>query len=160
MEREAVEREGVDLSRTRAVRARKGISSQGIAGSKNTRAPAMPTKAFGSATITSATLASTGEANTAAVGSYGITVGSAVGTGLSNYAITYTGGTLTVTERTAQPDPASEAILRNSNIGPVDNDKFCSLTDNAITCLSIQQGPLGRGFPWVTSQFRFLVAWQ
>ncbi len=111
-------------------------------------------------TVTSATLSSAGAANTAIVGSYGIAASAAIGTGLSNYAISYTGGMLTVTERTAQPDPASEAILRNSNIGPVDNDKFCSLTDNAITCLSIQQGPLGRGFPWVTSQFRFLVAWQ
>jgi hypothetical protein len=47
--------------------------------------------------VTSATLASTGIPATAAVGTYSITASNAFGTGLSNYSITYTNGTLTVT---------------------------------------------------------------
>ena len=47
-------------------------------------------------TVTNVSLSSAGAAGTAMVGSYGIVVTNAVGTGLTNYTITYTNGTLTV----------------------------------------------------------------
>lgn len=53
--------------------------------------------------VSSVTLASAGAAATANVGSYAITAGSAAGTGLSNYTITYNGATLDV-------DPATLTI--------------------------------------------------
>lgn len=46
--------------------------------------------------VTGVSLASTGAAATAGVGSYSISGSSAQGTGLSNYTVSYTGGTLTV----------------------------------------------------------------
>ena len=46
--------------------------------------------------VSAVTLASTGSAATAAVGTYPITAASATGTGLTNYTITYNNGTLTV----------------------------------------------------------------
>ncbi|WP_431859162.1 GLUG motif-containing protein [Azospirillum sp.] len=46
--------------------------------------------------VAGVTLASTGTAATAGVGDYSIAASSAQGSGLSNYTITYTGGTLTV----------------------------------------------------------------
>ncbi|ALG74230.1 hypothetical protein AL072_24980 [Azospirillum thiophilum] len=49
--------------------------------------------------VTGVSLASTGAAATAGVGSYGISASSAQGSGLSNYTITYADGTLTVTSR-------------------------------------------------------------
>jgi hypothetical protein len=48
-------------------------------------------------TVTRVTLTSTGAAARAAVGTYSIVPSAAVGKGLSNYAITYVGGTLKVT---------------------------------------------------------------
>ncbi|BAU52226.1 putative Ig domain-containing protein [Mucilaginibacter gotjawali] len=48
--------------------------------------------------VTSASLTSTGSAATAAVGTYNIVATAAVGTGLSNYTISYTNGTMTVTK--------------------------------------------------------------
>jgi hypothetical protein len=50
-------------------------------------------------TVTSVSLASSGRAATATVGSYPITPSAAVGTGLSNYTISYVNGTLTVTSK-------------------------------------------------------------
>jgi len=50
--------------------------------------------------VTGATLGSTGAASTAAVGSYPITISGATGSGLSNYAIGYVNGTLTVNAST------------------------------------------------------------
>ena len=52
-------------------------------------------------TITGVTETSAGAASTAPVGSYPITISNAVGTGLSNYTVTYVNGTLTVTPATA-----------------------------------------------------------
>ena len=52
------------------------------------------------ASVTSVTLTSTGDAQSAAVGSYPIVPSNAVGTGLSNYTIVYDNGTLTVTPAT------------------------------------------------------------
>ena len=46
--------------------------------------------------VTSVTLTSAGAAAAAAVGTYPIVPSAAVGTGLGNYTITYTNGTLTV----------------------------------------------------------------
>jgi len=50
-------------------------------------------------TVTSVTLASTGAAATAGVSTYAITPSAALGSGLSNYSITYTSGTLSVTPK-------------------------------------------------------------
>ena len=50
----------------------------------------------GSDAVSGVTLSSTGTAATAAVGTYNIIPSAATGTGLTNYAITYTNGTLTV----------------------------------------------------------------
>lgn len=47
-------------------------------------------------TVTNVSLSSAGAVGTAGVGSYGIVVTNAVGTGLTNYTITYTNGTLAV----------------------------------------------------------------
>ena len=48
-------------------------------------------------TVSAVTLGSTGAGTAATVGSYAVTASAASGTGLSNYSITYVGGTLTVT---------------------------------------------------------------
>ncbi|MCW2249061.1 filamentous hemagglutinin family protein [Azospirillum fermentarium] len=50
--------------------------------------------------VTGLTLSSGGTAAATGVGSYGITASSALGTGLSNYTVSYTGGTLTVNPAT------------------------------------------------------------
>jgi hypothetical protein len=55
-------------------------------------------------TITSVALTGAGGPTTAAPGTYPIAVGHAVGTGLSNYSITYTNGTLTVNPVGPRPD--------------------------------------------------------
>jgi hypothetical protein len=57
--------------------------------------------------VAGVTLTSTGAVATAAVGSYAITPSAAVGTGVGNYTITYTAGTLTV-------NPASLTITANN----------------------------------------------
>ena len=56
--------------------------------------------------VTSVTLTSAGAAAAAAVGTYPIVPSAAIGTGLGNYTITYTNGTLTV-------DPAALTITAN-----------------------------------------------
>ena len=66
-------------------------------------------------TVTGVTLASAGATATAAVGSYPITASAAVGTGLTNYTITYVPGTMTVgkatlTIRAAQYSDASPTL--------------------------------------------------
>ena len=58
-------------------------------------------------TVTSVTLTSAGAAATAAVGTYPIVPSAAVGTGLTNYTITYVNGTLTV-------NPAALTITANN----------------------------------------------
>lgn len=55
---------------------------------------------LGSDGVTSVTLTSDGAAAAAAVGEYDIVPSAALGTGLDNYNITYTNGTLTVTNKT------------------------------------------------------------
>ena len=52
----------------------------------------------GSDAVSSVTLSSTGTAATAVIGTYNIVPSGATGTGLTNYAITYTNGTLTVNQ--------------------------------------------------------------
>jgi hypothetical protein len=70
-----------------------------FAGSQFTLAGAVNTVALVNGnTVTSVTLTSTGAAAAAEDGSYAIVPSAAVGTGLSNYAITYVPGTLTVLE--------------------------------------------------------------
>jgi Ca2+-binding RTX toxin-like protein len=55
-------------------------------------------------TVTSVTLTSTGEPTTATPGTYPIVASNAAGTGLSNYSITYTDGTMTVNPIGPLPD--------------------------------------------------------
>jgi hypothetical protein len=62
-------------------------------------------------TVTGVILVSAGATNTAAVGSYPIVASAATGTGLGNYTITYTNGTLTVLAGT-------NALLANLAIAP------------------------------------------
>jgi hypothetical protein len=65
-----------------------------LAGAAGVRRPIL----FNGDTLTSVTLTSTGATAAAEDGSYAIVPSAAVGTGLSNYAITYVPGTLTVLE--------------------------------------------------------------
>jgi hypothetical protein len=67
-----------------------------LAGAAGVRRPVL----FNGDTLTSVTLTSIGAAAAAEDGSYPIVTSAAVGTGLSNYAITYVPGTLTVLEPT------------------------------------------------------------
>jgi len=55
---------------------------------------------IGSDTVTSVILTSSGQTNTASVGTYPIVASAATGTGLGNYTISYTNGTLTVNAAT------------------------------------------------------------
>ncbi|HEU4791233.1 MAG TPA: MBG domain-containing protein, partial [Flavobacterium sp.] len=71
-------------------------------------------------TVTSATISSTGSAATAAVGTYDILIGSAVGSGLPNYDITYTKKTLTVGKKTI-------------SIKADDKSKFCGQANPDFT---------------------------
>ncbi len=66
-------------------------------------------------TVTNVALASPGATNTAVAGTYPITAGSALGTGLGNYAISYVSGTLTVTGSlpTAPQNLIAQAIATN-----------------------------------------------
>ena len=76
---------------------------------------------FNSDTVTSVTLTSTGAAATATVAGspYNIVPSAAVGTGLSNYAITYANGHLTVTKAalTITANNQSKAYGQASNLG-------------------------------------------
>ena len=58
-------------------------------------------------TVTSVTLFSAGADSTAAAGSYNIVPSAAVGTGLSNYTITYNNGALTVNPAPVPPTPTA-----------------------------------------------------
>jgi len=75
--------------------------------------------------VTSVTLASDGAAATATVGSYDIVASDAVGTGLSNYDITYNKGTLTVDQRpttttiTAASVQYSDPITLTATVSPM-----------------------------------------
>ena len=88
-------------------------------------------------------LTSTGAAARAAVGSYSIIPSAAVGTGISNYTITYANGTLSVTKvplRVTAPSPnraygAANATLTPTYTGFVAGDTAASLT-TAPTCVT------------------------
>lgn len=66
---------------------------------------------LGSDSVSSVALTSAGVTNTATVGSYAIVASAAVGSGLSNYTISYTNGTLTV-------NPASTVVGASSTMNP------------------------------------------
>ncbi len=73
------------------------------------------------ATVTGVTLTSAGSAAGAAVGNYPIVPSAAVGTGLSNYAITYVPGTLTVTAvplKITAPSPSRTYGSANPTLAP------------------------------------------
>ena len=63
----------------------------------------------GGDSVSSVTLTSVGATNTATVGSYAIVASAAVGSGLVNYTITYTNGTLTVNPATTSVGVSSTA---------------------------------------------------
>ena len=65
----------------------------------------------GSDSVSSVTLTSAGATNTAIVGTYSIVPSAASGTGLGNYTISYTNGTLTV-------NPASTSVGASSTMNP------------------------------------------
>src|SRR5450830_1209703 len=90
-------------------------------------------------TVTSVTLASTGSVNTANAGTYAITAIDAVGTGLSNYIISYVPGTLTVNKATpltitannaskTYGDTATLAGTAFTVVGLVNSDTVTSVT--------------------------------
>ncbi|MDM7998974.1 MAG: YDG domain-containing protein [Dehalococcoidia bacterium] len=67
----------------------------------------------GSDTVSGVTLASTGAAASAAVGTYSIVPSAATGTSLGNYTVSYVNGTLTVTKTTASLNVVSSATTSN-----------------------------------------------
>ena len=69
------------------------------------------TALYGSDSVSGVTLTSTGATNTAAPGTYPIVISSAAGSGLTNYTINYTNGTLTVNQ-------ASPGITVGSSVNP------------------------------------------
>ncbi len=86
--------------------------------------------------ISSVSLSSAGSGTTASVGNYGITASGAAGTGVSNYAITYVGGTLvvnpaalTITAANATKVGGTELSLTGfSTNGLVNGDSVGSVT--------------------------------
>src|ERR1041385_8789712 len=76
--------------------------------------------------VTSVTLSSTGSPASASVGTYPITIGSATGTGLTNYAITYKTGTMTVVKATPttivssnnNPSIFGQSVTFTSSVSP------------------------------------------
>jgi hypothetical protein len=93
-------------------------------------------------TVTGVTLASAGTAASAAVGSYPIIASNAVGTGLSNYSITYaTGSTVTVNAATltitannaSRTYGTANPAFAGTVVGAVNGDSFTeSFTTNAV----------------------------
>ncbi len=104
------------------------------------------------ATVTGVTLTSAGSAAGAAVGNYPIVPSAAVGTGLSNYAITYVPGTLTVTAvplKITAPSPSRTYGSANPNLAPtysgfVNGDTAAKLT-TAPTCTTTATTTSGVG---------------
>jgi hypothetical protein len=82
-----------------------------LAGVAGSRTPVL----FNGDTLTSVTLTSAGAAATAEDGSYAIAISNAVGTGLSNYAITYVPGTLTVLEPAITVTASSLATINEGD---------------------------------------------
>ena len=109
------------------------------------------------ATVTGVTLTSAGSAAGAAVGNYPIVPSAAVGTGLSNYAITYVSGTLTVKPaplKITAPSPARTYGSANPTLAPtysgfVAGDTATSLT-TAPTCTTTATTTSGVGTYQVT----------
>jgi MBG domain-containing protein/Big-like domain-containing protein/centrosomal CEP192-like protein/HYDIN/CFA65/VesB family protein len=95
---------------------------------------------FNSDAVSSVTLTSLGAAATAAAGSYPITPSGAVGTGLSNYTITYANGTLTVNKAVLTITASSGMMTFGGTVpivvpiysGFVAGDSAASLTTNPI----------------------------
>ena len=79
--------------------------------------------------VSSATLTSAGATNTAAVGSYAITVTNAVGSGLTNYNISYVNGTLTV----GQANSANLVSSSENPSGYHDNVSFTNTLNGDAT---------------------------
>jgi hypothetical protein len=88
----------------------------GPAGSRTVAGPTGPIL-FDGDSVTSVTLSSTGAAAGAEDGSYAIQISNAVGSGLSNYAITYVPGTLTVLEPAINATLTSPATISEGDAG-------------------------------------------
>lgn len=97
----------------------------------------------GSDTVTTAILSSAGAAEGAAVGNYDIDVTGAGGTGLSNYDITYTKGTLTVSKKQL----AVTALDRSKVAGTADpalgysHGALAAADDNTVFSGSLKRDP-------------------
>jgi len=102
----------------------------------------------GGDTVTSATLASTGAASGAAVGTYEITIGSAVGTGLSNYTINYQSGTLTVNSKTNQT--ITFGALANKVYGDAAFVLSATASSSLPVTFAVTSGPATLGLDGVT----------
>ncbi|PIT01956.1 hypothetical protein TSA1_15125 [Bradyrhizobium nitroreducens] len=74
--------------------------------------------------VSSVALASTGAASSANVGKYAITAGSASGSGLSNYNVSYVGGTLNVTAATLLVVTANDASKTYGNTLTFNGSEF------------------------------------
>jgi hypothetical protein len=97
-----------------------------------------PTGLQNSDTVTSVTLVSSGTPATAAVGSYPITASAAVGTGLSNYTITYaTGSTVTVNAVALTITPTSQSKSYGSTLALSAFTTSGLLTSDTVTSVTL-----------------------
>src|SRR5690606_12809966 len=90
-------------------------------------------------TVTSVTLTSAGAAATSAVGTYDINVTNAVGTGLTNYTISYTKGTLTVNKKalTITADDRSKTYGETLTLGTAEFTTSGLVNGNTVTSVTL-----------------------
>jgi len=99
-----------------------------------------PSGLLGSDNVSNVTLTSTGAAAGAAVGSYNIVPSSAVGTGLTNYNIFYSNGTLTVGQRAI----TLTADAKSKTEGQKDPALTYQVTNGSLVGTDAFSGNLGR----------------
>src|SRR5262249_59327105 len=83
-------------------------------------------------TVTSVSLSSSGDPATAAVGAYTVTIGSAIGSGLGNYTISFVNGTLNVTAKAPTITADSDANAGNGQTA------FSKVYGGGLTCGGIE----------------------
>ncbi|MFY8092971.1 MAG: beta strand repeat-containing protein, partial [Niveispirillum sp.] len=88
-------------------------------------------------------LSSGGTGTAAAVGSYGITASGATGTGLSNYAITYVGGTLLVNPAALTITAGNAAKTYGSNIGLTGFSAAGLVNGDSVGTVALSSGGTG-----------------
>jgi biopolymer transport protein ExbD len=87
--------------------------------------------------VTSVTLTSDGAVNTAPVGNYNIVPSAAVGTGLSNYTISYVNGTLTVNPAGITVTVAGSFTANNK---VYDGNTTATILNNSLTLVGVSGG--------------------